>query len=156
MLLLRPLARALAWHTLEFELVADEAEAQIARHPLLQPLDLLVAELDHLAAFDIDQMVVVAARCLLVAAAPSPEVVPLQETIGRKELDGAIDGRKRDAGIYAARPSVDLFDVGMIPGGGEDLGDDPALPRQPQPLLRAQYLYACGRGIWRDGHGSPI
>src|SRR5262252_8832443 len=123
MFLLRPLARALAWHTVEFEFVADEAEAQIARHPPLQPLDLL-------AAFDIDQMVVVAARCLLVAAAPSPEVVPLQETIGRKKLDGAVDSRKRDAGIHAARPPIDLLHVGMILGGGEDLGDDPALPRQ--------------------------
>src|SRR6516162_41003 len=138
MLLLRPLARALAWHTVEFELVADEAEAQVARHPLLQAFDLLVAELDHLAAFDIDQMVVVAARRLRVAAAASPEVVPLQEAIGRKELDGAVDGRKRDAGIHAARSPIDLFHVGMIPGSREDLGDHPALPRQPQPLLRAQ------------------
>src|SRR5215468_9056442 len=138
MVLLRPLARALARHTIEFELVADEAETQIARHPLLQALDLLVAELDHLTAFDIDQMVVVAARRFLVATAASPEVVSLQETIGREELDGAVDGRQRDAGIHAARPSMNLFHVGMIPGGGEDLGDDPALPRQPQPLLRAQ------------------
>src|SRR5262249_51720648 len=138
MLLLRPLARALARHTIEFELVADEAEAQIARHALLQALDLLVAELDHLAAFDIDQMVVVAARCLLVATAASPKVVPLQEAILREELDGAVDGRKRDAGIHAARPTINLFHVWMIPGGGEHLSDDPALPRQPQPFLRAQ------------------
>src|SRR5262249_40792392 len=153
MRLLRPLARALAWHTIEFELVANQIEAQIARHPLLQPLDLLVAEFDHLPAFDIDQMVVVAARRLLVATAARPKVVPLQEAVGRKELDGAVDGRKRDAGIHAARPSIDLLHVGMILGGGKDLCDDPALSRQPQPLLCAQQLYACGRRIWRDGHG---
>src|SRR5262249_54293791 len=73
------LARALEGHAVEFELMADEAEAQITRHPLLQALDILVAELDHLAAFDIDEVVVMAARRLLVAAAAGPEVVALQE-----------------------------------------------------------------------------
>ena len=135
-------------HAVKLQLVADQAEPQLAGHPLLQPLDLLVAELDHAAALDVDQVVVVAAGGLLVAAAAGAEIVALQEAVGLEQLDGAVDGRERDARIHAVGAPVDLLDVGVIPGGGQNAGDDAALARHPQPLLRAQLLYACLGRFW--------
>src|SRR5215470_277681 len=73
------LAGALDGRAIKLKLVADQAEPEFPRHPLLDLLDLLVAELDDLACFDIDQVVVVAARGLFVAPAASAEVMTLED-----------------------------------------------------------------------------
>ena len=73
--------------------MAHELEAELARDPLLQRLDRLVAELDDAPALDIDQVVVVGTRRLLVAAALVAEVVALEDALLRKQLQRAIDGR---------------------------------------------------------------
>ena len=117
--------------------MADQVEPEVAGHPLLQPFDLLVAELDHAAAFDVDEVVMVAAGGLLVAAAVGAEIVTLEEAAGFEQLDGAVDSRERDARIDAVGPAVDLLDIGVIPGGGENAGDHAPLARHPQPFLRA-------------------
>src|SRR5262245_30551251 len=69
------LAAAPARHTVELEFVADQIKAEIVRHTPLQLLDLVVAELDDAAGFDIDKVIVVFPRRRLVAAAPGTKVV---------------------------------------------------------------------------------
>ena len=86
---------------------------------------------------DVDQMIVVAAGGLLVAAAAGAEVVALEDAVGREQLDGAIDGRQRNAAIDGIGAPVDLLDIGMILGRRENAGDDAPLPRHSQPLFGA-------------------
>ena len=74
--------------------MAHELEAQLARDPVLQRLDRLVAKLDDAPAVHVDQMVVMIARGLLVASAPVPEVVPLENAFLGKQLQRAVDGRQ--------------------------------------------------------------
>ena len=97
--------------------MADQIESQLAGHPLLDALDLLVAELDHLAGLQVDQVIVVPARRLLVAPATRAEVVALQEPVRLEQLDGAVDGRERDARIERIGAPVDFLDVGVVVGG---------------------------------------
>ncbi len=53
----------------------DQPVAELARDLLLQPLDLLGLELDHLAAAKVDQVVVMCVGNLLVARAALAEVM---------------------------------------------------------------------------------
>src|SRR6185503_18865453 len=87
-------ARAFGWrrHSVKLQLVADQVEPELPGHPLLQALDLLVAELDHLATVEVDQVIMMAAGRLLVAPAAGAEVVALEEAVGLEQLDGAVDG----------------------------------------------------------------
>ena len=48
--------------------MVDQPEAEALGDRLLQPLDLLVAELDHVAGAEVDQVVVVLVGNRLVAA----------------------------------------------------------------------------------------
>src|SRR5438128_3116290 len=54
-------------HGIEFKAVPDQFIAELVGDQLLQPLDLLVAEFDDPTALQVDQVVVVVARHLLVA-----------------------------------------------------------------------------------------
>src|SRR4051812_19937092 len=47
--------------------MVDESEAELLRDPLLERLKLVIDELDHIAGFDVDQMVVVCFRRRLIA-----------------------------------------------------------------------------------------
>src|SRR5262245_35983624 len=76
----------------QLEAVSNQREAQLARNPLLQALDFLVAELDHLAALDIDQMIVVLAGSFLIAAPARAKVMAFENALGGKQLEGAVDG----------------------------------------------------------------
>src|SRR3546814_6190088 len=59
----------------QLEVMVDQLEAEIERDPLLQILEFLVVELDHLAALDVDHVVVVVLRprLALIARPPVPE-----------------------------------------------------------------------------------
>ena len=69
----------------QLEAMSNQREPQLARHPLLQALDFLVAELDDLAALDIDQMIMVLAGGFLVAAPARAKVMPLEDALGGKQ-----------------------------------------------------------------------
>src|SRR5262245_36567975 len=110
-------------HAEEFEPVADEAVAELARHGLLQPLDLLVAELDDLAGLHVDQVIVVAEARGLVTGAAVAELVTLEDARALEQAHGAIDRGERDARVPRARPPVNLLDVGMVLGFRQHTGD---------------------------------
>src|SRR5437763_1566395 len=82
------------------------------------------------------------------ATAAGAEVVPLQEPLGGKQLEGAVDGGQRDTRIERIGAPIDLLDIGVVLGPREDAGNDASLPRHPQPILGAQILDAAKAGVW--------
>ena len=108
-------------HGIELEPVIDEAIAEALGDKILDRLDLLVAELDDLAAADIDQMVVVLVGDRLEAGAAILEIVLGDEPGLLEQIEGAIDGRQRNARV-AARWRGDT---------APRRRDDPRPPRSP-------------------------
>ena len=96
--------------------VIDEAEAEPLGDPLLQLLELLVDELDHLAGLDVDQMVVMGFGRGFVAGAAVAEIVALEDARFLEQANGAVDGGDRDAGIDRGGARVQRLDVGMVLG----------------------------------------
>src|SRR5262245_42430473 len=125
-------------HAEEFEPVADEAVAKLARHGLLQPLDLFVFELDDLAGLHVDQVIVVAEARGLVPGAAVAELMTLEDACALEQAHGAVDRRQRDARIPLARSPVDLLDVGMVLGLRQHSGDGAPLARHAHAALGAE------------------
>src|SRR4051812_50048488 len=82
---------------IEFEPVVDQLIAELARDLGLQALDLLGLELDHLAGAQIDEMVVMRIRYLLVARTAVAKLVAFDDAGILEQLDGAVDGGDGDA-----------------------------------------------------------
>ena len=110
------------------------AEAEALGDRLLQALDLLVAEFDHLAGAEIDQVIVVDVGNRLVAAAALAEIVAGDDAGILEELDRAVDGGDRDPRIDRRGAPIEFLDVGMIGRRVENTGDDPALLGHAQAL----------------------
>jgi hypothetical protein len=66
-------------HAVEFETMADQLVAMLARHFPLQTFDFFVVEFDHRAAFDVDQVVVMLFGCFFVARAAVAEIEARQD-----------------------------------------------------------------------------
>src|ERR1043165_108401 len=138
--------------------MADEAKAEVARHALLQLLDLLVRELDHLSALDVDQVIVVAKPGRLVAGTTIAEIVPLEDACPFEQAHGPVDRGQRYARIARRGSAVDLLDVGVILGLGEYLGDGTPLTRHAHALLGAKALkpaFPCGKFGHRIAYALP-
>src|SRR5262245_39674492 len=112
---------------IELEPMIDELVSELARHDLLQPLDLLIAKLDDLPRLEVDQMVVVIVAGLLVARPAIAEVMLRQDSGIFEQLHRAIDGRDRDPGVDDGGAAVELLDIRVVPGFGQNAGDDAAL-----------------------------
>src|SRR5688500_4852864 len=84
-----PRAPALAAEPVDLEPVAGGLEAVLAQHPLLDPLHLVAAKLDHGAAFDADQVLVhgLAREPVLVALEALPEVVLLHQLALHQQVE---------------------------------------------------------------------
>ena len=98
--------------------MADKLETEFVRDTLLQGLDVGVRELDDAPALDIDEVIVMLARCRLVAPAAVAEIMPLQNALPGEKLERAVDRRERNSRIDRVGTPVNFFDVGMIGGGG--------------------------------------
>ena len=92
----------------------DQLVAELAGDLALQPLDLLGLEFDHLAAAQIDQMVVVRFGNLLVARAALAEIMALDDAGILEQLHGAVDGRDRNVLVDLGAAAIKLLDVGMV------------------------------------------
>src|SRR5258707_8505956 len=86
-------------HREEFEPMIDQAITQLLRDAALQFLDRFVLEFDHSAGLDIDQMIVMVGRTLLVTGATVAEIVTGKDTGLFEQPDGSIDGGDADARI---------------------------------------------------------
>src|SRR5215212_8784937 len=76
--------------------MVDEAEAELLGNALLQRLELVVDELDHLAGLDVDQVVVVGFGRGLIAQAAVAELMALEDSGLLEQPHGTIDRRDRD------------------------------------------------------------
>jgi hypothetical protein len=86
--------------------VVHQLKAQFFRHPALQLFDILIAEFDHAAGLNIDQMVVMAFRRFFVAGAAIAEIMAFQDAGVFEQFDGAIDGGDGDMGVDRGGPAV--------------------------------------------------
>ena len=102
--------------------------AELAGDLFLQLLDAIGAELDDLARFDIDEMVVVIAVGALESRRAALEDMALDRALLLQELHGAVDGGERDRGIDCRGAPEDLQRVGMVAAIGENRQDDPPRP----------------------------
>src|ERR1051325_7152990 len=75
---------------IQFQPVIDQFVAELAGDLGLQLLDLFGGELDHLAVAQIDQMIVMAVRNLLIARTALAEVMPLDDPGVLEQLDGSV------------------------------------------------------------------
>src|SRR3546814_10092683 len=66
---------------------------------LLQRLELGIDEFDHLARFDVDQMVVMRLGRGFVARAAVAEIVAVEDARFFEQPHGAVNGRDRDAAV---------------------------------------------------------
>src|ERR1700757_2695324 len=105
----------------------DQLVTELISYELLQAFDILVAEFDHKAGLQIDQVIVVRSGHFFIACATVTKIM-LCEDIGLLEkTDCAIDRRNADAGIDRTCPAVNLLDIWMIGGLREHARDRPPL-----------------------------
>src|SRR3981189_1377116 len=83
-------------NAIQLQPVIDELVAELAGDLGLQLFDFLGGEFDHLAAAQIDQMIVVAVAHRLVAGAALAEIMPLDDAGVLEQLYGAVHRRHRD------------------------------------------------------------
>src|SRR5262249_48026482 len=124
----------------ELKAVPDQFVAEFIGDQLLQPLDLLIAKLDHTTRLQVNQMVMVGARHLLITGAAFSEVVPRQNVGLFEQPHGAIYRSDADARIDRGGAPVDLFDIGMIGGLRQHPGDYPSLFGHLQAFVVTELL----------------
>ncbi len=107
--------------------MVDETVSELRGDFALQGLDFGALKFDDLAAFDIDQVVVMRFRHFLVARPAIAEIVPLQNIVRFEKPNRAIDRRDTDLRVNFGCPFVHQFDIGMIFRFTKDTGDNPAL-----------------------------
>lgn len=125
---------------------------------LLEALDLVVAELDDVAAVDAHEVVVVlvGVGCFVSGGAVS-EAARLCEAALDQELQRPIDGGLPDVRMLSANRGVELVDVRVAAVREEGLGNGPALSRDAKPGPRevlGELRFPRGRGI--IGHRSHV
>src|SRR5690606_10260414 len=86
-------------YSMQLEAMPYKLEPELPGDALLQLLDILVAELDHVSRFEIDQMIVVLASRLLIAPPPGAELVSLEDPLRLEELQRPVDRRQRNSRV---------------------------------------------------------
>jgi len=77
----------------------DQPETKALRDTLLQRFEFVIDELDHIARFHVDQMVVVRLRSRLIARASVAELVALKNPCFLEQPNGSINGRNRNVRV---------------------------------------------------------
>lgn len=78
---------------MQLQPMADQLEPELPRDALLQPLDVLIAEFDHLSGLEVDEVVVVFARGFFVPPPACPELAALEDAVALKQVECPVDGR---------------------------------------------------------------
>ena len=118
----------------------DQPEAEALGDRLLQLLYLIVAELDHVAAAQVDQVVVMLFGNGLVARAAGAEIMAGDDAGVLEQLDRAIDGGDRDPGVHRRGPAIEFLDIGMVGGRLQHARDGAALLGHAHALGDAEFL----------------
>ena len=101
----------------------------------LQRLKFRIDEFDYLAAFDVDQVIVVCFGCGFIARATVAKIVTIKDAGLFEQAHCPVNRGNRDARIDRYCAGMQFFDVGMVLRFGQDLGDDTALIGNPQPAF---------------------
>lgn len=105
----------------------DQAVPQPLGNDPLQRLKLRIDEFDDLAAFDIDQVIVMGFGRGFITRATIAEIVTVKNSGLFEQPYRAIDCRDGNLGINCRGPFMHGFDVGMIFRLGQNPCNDPAL-----------------------------
>src|SRR5215467_8084227 len=120
--------------------MANETEAKLSRHALLQAFDLFIAELDDLSGLEVDEMIVMAKARGLVTRAAVAELVAFEDAGAFKQAHRTVDRRERDARIAGACPPVDFLDIGVVFGFRQNPRNRSSLARHAHATLRVYPL----------------
>ena len=103
-------------------------KAKVARHLILQVLDVGRKKLDDLAALSTDHMVVVfvIVMMLVIGLVIAKSDLTRQAGLGQ-ELKRAVNGRKADGRVFFVHQAVEVFTCKMLLGAQEYLEDQIAL-----------------------------
>ena len=92
-------ALAIERDAIEFHPVVDETKTQPFGNLLLQRFKFGIDKLDHLAGFDIDQMIMMGFGRGFIARTAIAEIMAIEDPGLFEKADGAIDGRDRNTRI---------------------------------------------------------
>src|SRR5437868_11799715 len=88
-----PLMITVEGDAVKLHAVVDEAEAELLGDPLLQGLELVIDELNDVARFDVDKVVVMTFRRRLIAGAAIAELVALEDARFLEQPHRPVDRR---------------------------------------------------------------
>src|SRR5690606_13438742 len=132
---------------IKLKTMINQFEAEFLGDLVLQFLDLIAGELDHLPGLNIDQMIVMLIRYFLVAGAAVTKIVALENTVFFQHADGAVNRRDADRVIQLRCPFVDKFHIRVILRFRQNARNNAALLGHPQALLDAKLFQASCRHV---------
>ena len=120
--------------------MVDQAIAELLRDQLLQGFQFRVDEFEHIAGFDIDQVVVMRFRRSLVSRAPVAEIVPVEDPGFFEQPHSAVDRGDGNLRIDRRSALVQQLHIRMVIALRQDTGDHPALLGYTQAPVGAELL----------------
>lgn len=118
--------------------MVDEPVSKPFGDDFLQRFELRIDELDHLARFYVDQMIMMRFGRGFIAGAAVAEIVAIKNASLFEKADGTIDRGNRNLGIDGGGTLMQLFDIGMIVAFRQDARNHPPLVGNAQAALGAQ------------------
>ena len=103
--------------------------AELAGDLVLQLLDAIGLELDHVAGLDVDEVVVMLAAGVFETRRPALEGVAMDRTEPLQKLHRAVDRRQRHGRVDGDGAAVNLHRVGMVFHDRQQVDDDASRPR---------------------------
>jgi hypothetical protein len=126
----------------ELEPMTNQLVPERIGNLLLKLLNGLIAELNDVAAVDVDKMIMVLGRDLLVTGTPIAEVMTIENIGFLEQFDRAVNRGNRDPLIMLRCALINLLDIRMISGIGKYLSDDPTLVGHLEPFVYTQLFKA--------------
>ena len=119
-------------HAVQLKPMAAQFITKPRCNAFLQPLDLLIDELNHLTTGQVDQMVMMIPLSILVSCPAIAKLVTLQNSRLLEQLYGPINRRNGDFGIGGQGASIQFLDIRMIFCPFKNPRDNSALLRHAQ------------------------
>jgi hypothetical protein len=108
-----------------------------------------IGEFNHMAGFNINQMMVVSPIGQIITRAPAAKIPPFQNAAFFKQAHGAINCRNRNAPIALQGTPMQFLNIRVILRLAQDARDQAALPGHLQALLHAHRFNARSRRHFR-------
>lgn len=120
--------------------MAGELIAKFGRDLLLKLFDKLRRKFDNISSVDVDEVIVMVCRGVLIARPCAIECVTVHNATIFQHLDCAIDCGEGNPGLDFSYPAVQLLRIGMVAGFRHHLKNRTPLRGQSQPgLLQALF-----------------